>query len=271
MSANTTFQRVNTNGWRLGLANLLRKENRTWWSTRRWWTQALLWAAFVNGLVVFMLFIVPPMMELSSEPPFSRDEILAHGVQTFFQLSALAMSIGVIILAQGSINDERQSGTAEWVLSKPVSRAAFLLAKLVANGVGIVVLWVGVQSAIAYGLLSLKAGEPLPLLQFSAGVGGLALLLLFYLALTLLVEVFSTSRNAVLGVSLGLLLGGHLLTGIVGQLALVMPHGVTRSLPAIVLGQAVSTGEVVTPIAVTALVAIVFVVAALWKFERIEL
>jgi hypothetical protein len=50
-----------------------------------------------------------------------------------------------------------------------------------------------------------------------------------------------------------------------------MPHGVTRSLPAIVLGQAVSTGEVVTPIAVTALAAIVFVVASLWKFERIEL
>lgn len=271
MSANTALQRVNTSGWRLGLANLLRKENQTWWNTRRWWSQALLWAALVNGLVVFMLFIMPLMIELASEPPFSRDEILTYGVQAFFQLSALAMSIGVIVLAQGSINDERQSGTVEWVLSKPVSRAAFLLAKLVANGAGILVLLVAVQCAIAYGLLSLKAGEPLPLLQFSAGVGGLALVLLFYLAVTLAAEVFSTSRNAVLGVSLSLLLGGYLLTGFVDRLALVMPHGVTRLLPDIALGQAVSPGEVLTPVAVTVLVAIVCVLAALWKFERAEL
>jgi len=34
-----------------------------------------------------------------------------------------------IILAQGTIIGEKQSGTAAWVLSKPVSRTAFLLAK----------------------------------------------------------------------------------------------------------------------------------------------
>jgi hypothetical protein len=52
---------------------------------------------------------------------------------------------------------------------------------------------------------------------------------------------------------------------------LVMPNGVTRSLPAIVLKQTVSTSEVVIPIAMMTLVTIVFVVASLWNFKRIKL
>jgi hypothetical protein len=42
MVANTKLQRVGLSGWRTGLANLLRKENRAWWASRRWLIQSLL-------------------------------------------------------------------------------------------------------------------------------------------------------------------------------------------------------------------------------------
>ena len=35
-------------GWRMGLANMLGKENTAWWRTRRWWTQCLIALFFLN-------------------------------------------------------------------------------------------------------------------------------------------------------------------------------------------------------------------------------
>ena len=58
------FQRVSERGWRNGLANLLRKENRTWWGSRRWLTQSLLWLVVVNGMVALALFALPLAVEM---------------------------------------------------------------------------------------------------------------------------------------------------------------------------------------------------------------
>ena len=55
MSANSTFQVVNEHGWRRGFANMLRKENRDWWRTRRWWINILIWLVLINGVVFGML------------------------------------------------------------------------------------------------------------------------------------------------------------------------------------------------------------------------
>jgi ABC-type Na+ efflux pump permease subunit len=38
-------------------------------------------------------------------------------------------AFGVIILTQSDIVEEKLSGTAEWVLSSPLSRSAFILSK----------------------------------------------------------------------------------------------------------------------------------------------
>ena len=57
MVANTELQRVELSGWRTGLANLLRKENRAWWASRRWLVQSVLWTVVVNGLVAAIVLI----------------------------------------------------------------------------------------------------------------------------------------------------------------------------------------------------------------------
>jgi hypothetical protein len=42
MSSHSMFQMVNERGWRAGLSNLARKENRDWWGTRTWLVQSLI-------------------------------------------------------------------------------------------------------------------------------------------------------------------------------------------------------------------------------------
>ena len=64
MAANSELQRVGLSGWRTGLANLLGKENRAWWASRRWLVQSVLWTVIVNGLLTLMVFAVPPTVEM---------------------------------------------------------------------------------------------------------------------------------------------------------------------------------------------------------------
>jgi hypothetical protein len=55
MVANTELQRVGLSGWRTGLANLLGKENRAWWASRRWLVQSVVWTVVVNGGVALVV------------------------------------------------------------------------------------------------------------------------------------------------------------------------------------------------------------------------
>lgn len=270
MQANVSFETVSDKGWMLGLHTLLRKENRAWWGTRRWWTQTLIWLLGINGLVAFVLFVLPPMViQMQGELPADFDPLIL-GIQTFFQLGTLGLAVGVVILTQGTVQQEIESGTAAWVLSKPVSRAAFVAAKLIAHAIGVLTLLVGVQSGVAYGLLSLKAGRFLPLGPFALAVLGLALHTLFYLALTVLLGVWTQGRGAVLGGSLGCLLGGSILAGLVPPLAILPPWSMSGLLPVLAAGQTQPAALVVLSMVVMAAQSATCVALAVAKFERIE-
>jgi len=273
MVANTELQRVGTSGWRTGLANLLRKENRAWWASRRWLVHSVLWAVVVNGLLAFMLFVIPQAQAKLTGDEIETAEILSTGVQVLFQLGPFALALGSIILVHGAIIGERQLGVTEWLLSKPVSRSAYVLSKLLAHGLGVLVILVGLQGAIAYGLLSLTMGRPFPLPPYLVGMAGLAVHTLFYLALTLMMGVLTSNRNTVLGVSLGVLLGGLLgaqtVGGFLGTAVMLTPWGMAMVLPAPVLGLPLPLSIWLT-IGVTAALSVIFVAVALARFERLE-
>lgn len=55
MSANASFQEISEQGWRRGFVNLLRHENATWWRSRRWWINILIWLVLINGMLLAML------------------------------------------------------------------------------------------------------------------------------------------------------------------------------------------------------------------------
>ena len=88
MAANMQFQRVGLIGWRTGLANLLYKENRAWWASRRWLVQGLLWTIVVNGTVAINMFV-----------DGVSTESVAVGIASLFQVGALALPVSAILLA----------------------------------------------------------------------------------------------------------------------------------------------------------------------------
>jgi ABC-2 type transport system permease protein len=270
MVANAEFQRVRLSGWRTGLANLLRKENRAWWTSRRWLVQGLLWALVVDGLTALMLFVMPWLIKVLGAPEMDS---LSMGVEALFKFGLLALAFGAIILVQDAILGERQLGVTEWLLSKPVSRPAYVLSKLLAHGLGVLVILVILPGVLGYGLLSLAIGEPFPLAPYLVGMVGLAVNTLFYLTLTLMLGVLTVSRRVLLGTSLGLLMGGliiiQVLGLVVGDVVMLTPWALGQFLPLAVSGTPLPM-SIWLPIGVTAVLAVIFVAVALARFERLE-
>jgi len=268
MKTELTLHQTQTRGWKMGLKNLLSRENNKWWGTSRWWIQTLVWGVITNGILLLLLFLLPFVQAtFEGVDPADLEEI-PDGITAFFSLAGIAMPIGVVILVQGAIISERELGTAEWVLSKPVSRSAFVLAKLFAHSLGILVTFIIIQSLIAFGLVTFSQGAPPPLLQFLTGVVLLALLLFFYLTLTLMMEVLANSRGLVLGVSLGTALGGALLVNLFPGLALVTPFAFPNMIPVIVQGMVPPGVPLWMPIVSTALLGLGFVAVTLWQFNK---
>ena len=266
MVANTELQRVGLSGWRTGLANLLGKENHAWWASRRWLVQSVVWAVIVNGLLALSLFFMPLLFGTGGP------DVVELGLAMLFRIGGVALAIGAIVLVQDAIIGERKAGVTEWLLSKPVSRPAYVLSKLLAHGFGVLVILVGLQGAIAYGLLSLAMGKPFPLPPYLVGMAGLAVHTLFYLALALMMGVLTTSRTTLLGASLGVVLIGWLVTPIglsVGTFVMLMPFTLVHILPAAVQGAPLPL-SVWLPIGVTAVLSVVFVAVTLARFERLE-
>ena len=268
MKVESTLKRSQSRGWRMGLSNLLTRENNTWWKTSRWWVQTLVWGLIINGILVLLLFLMPLIVRTFDGVDQSQLAELPGGVEIFFSMAGIALPIGVVILVQGSVIAEKEQGTAEWVLSKPVSRSAFILSKLIAHGFGILATMIVFQSSLAYGLIWLNQGSPLPVWSFLKGVGIMGILVFFYLNLTMMMEVLAKKRGMVLGVSLGSALGGALLVQIIPGLAFITPFALPNLAPMIALGSPPTGFPVWLPVSGTAVISLVFAAIALIKFNQ---
>jgi len=274
MTADVELPRVNEWYGLRGFANLVRKESGSWLSTRRWWINALLWPVIIGGLVANMIF-VPTIVDLASPEEVARvGSVTAYaismGVSVFFEFGVLAVGIGTVILCQDLIIDEKQSGVTEWILTKPVTRRAYVLAKLLTNTVFILLFLVGIPTVLTYILLSMRTGTPFPWLPFMVGVYVMILHSLFYLTLTLMLGTFFSSRAPILGIALGVLFGGNLLAGLIRPLLYITPWSLAKLATLVASSQPVPFELFFLPVAATALWCIVFVIVALAKFERTE-
>ncbi len=251
-------------GWQAmrGFGNVFRKEMSAWTGTRSWWLQPLIWLAILIGSLLLPLYLMREVFVSQAE------SVLALGLEMFFSLGALVPAIGAVLLMHGSVIGERQLGTAAWVLSKPVGRTAFLTAKLVANAAALLVAALVVPGIVAYGLLSLENGEPLPVGHFAGALGLDAIAVLFYLTLSLALSAALDNRSVVLAVSLGLLLGGDLVIGLAPGLAQVTPWVLGRF--AAVVGQGMALPSA-WPVLSTLVWCGVLMTFALWRFGREDL
>jgi ABC-2 type transport system permease protein len=262
MSGNSAFELVSERGWQRGLGNLLSNELARWWKTRMWWIQCLIWGGVVGFLLGSVIVQAPDMP--------ASEMIMIYSI-----FGGLFPGVAVVIIMQDVLVGEKQEGTAAWVLSKPVSRPAFILSKLLANTAGVVATMVVFPGVVAFSLLAFVADAPVEVGRFLAGMGVLSLVLLYYLTLTLMLGALFSSRGPVIGIALGVLFGQQFLIGMVPFLKYVLPWTIVIAyvpdepaiVPSVLLGQGPWSW---IPAVAAALQIPVFIWIALRRFEREE-
>jgi ABC-2 type transport system permease protein len=278
MATNTTVDRqavlaarhglvpASNGGWLGGFGNMLGKELGDWFGTRRWIVQAIIWLGIINGLMAFIMFVVPAM---DPSAQMSPEEELVQGLSLYFNFAVLFGAIGMIILAQDEIIQEKQSGTAAWILSKPVSRSAFVLTKLLSNFLGGLIIIAGLTGVVAYAELYLASEQALPHLPYLMGMGLILLTLTFYLSLVIMLGTIFEQRGAVLGIAVGVLMGGLIASQFTPLVSYFLPVKMPDIATALMQGQPLPT------IAISQLItagawSILFTIVALLRFRREE-
>ncbi len=263
-------------GWLAGFGNMLAKELGELFRTRRWLWQLLIWLIIIDGFIAFMLFGLPMLASIVPEHRPTVEAVFGGlppevvGLTYYFLIGAMTGTIGVIILAQDEIIQEKQSGTAAWILSKPVARPAFILTKLLSNITGALVFIVALPGLAALGAIYLAADLMMPLAPFLAGAGLLLLLLIFYISLVILLGVLFESRGPVLGIAIGVMFLGMQVTRWFPQTTFVLPFGMDTIALSVASGAALPAMAVPKAIATTLVLSIVFVLLALWRFQHKE-
>jgi len=251
---------VRERAWLGGFGNMFRKELGQWWGTRMWWVQALLWVLILNGIstIVALTEGLPPQ------------ELLQEVVQTFLGMSLAAVGIGTVVTVQSAIVGEKQLGTVAWVMSKPASRAAFILAKALAYAIGYGITAILIPSMIFYFTIRQLVPVPLPLMPFMASVALVILGQLFYLMLTLMLGTFYSSRGPIAGIGIAIIMTGLLLKGFFPfQLLIMTPWPLPDVSAGLVLGMPLPSVWPVPIIAVAGWV-VGMTAVALWRFGREE-
>jgi ABC-2 type transport system permease protein len=276
MASNTEFQVISQQGWLGGFSNMFAKENYRWWRTRQWLVQTIVWLVVVNGILAVGLWSepnLPPYLDEASRQAI-LDAIPLTALDTFINILGMATAIGAVILAQDAMLNEKNSGTAAWVMSKPASRGAFVLSKVFSYSFGILVTMIIIQGVAAYLQFWLATGQALPLLEFAGAMGMAFLGLIFYFTLAIMLGSISNSRGLVIGIPILVNLGYQFLLMIGDWLGEIMPWNLVVPLgdkPS--LAMALFQGEplpTINPLIATVLWSLLFTVIALWRFSREE-
>jgi ABC-2 type transport system permease protein len=171
-----------------------------------------------------------------------------------------------ILVTMGSVATEKERGTAAFLLTKPITRGAFIGAKVVAIG-ALLALATAVAGALCW-IYTAFLFEQLPVVQFAAAVGLIWLSLAVVGALTFLASV--TTRSAV--VAGGVAFGAFLVAGILSALP-----GVGAYMPTSLWGAAglLALGTVPDPLVGPIVANVLFVIVAVglswWSFRRQEI
>jgi ABC-2 type transport system permease protein len=245
---------------------MLGKELGDWFGTRRWLVQTIVWLVIINGLMAFIMFIVP-LIDPSEQ--LGPAEQAAQGLGLYFAFSVIFGAIGMVILTQDEIIQEKQTGTAAWILSKPVSRSSFILTKLLSNLVGGVIFIAALPGAVAYAELYLASHQAPPILPFLMGAGAILLALVFYLSLVIMLGTLFEQRGPVMGIALGLLIGGLIASQFSPQVSYILPVAMQDIAGALAQGQPLPTVAISQLIATTVW-SILFIGVALRRFGRLE-
>ncbi|MGB6295522.1 MAG: hypothetical protein WBF90_04955, partial [Rivularia sp. (in: cyanobacteria)] len=180
------------------------------------------------------------------------------------------MSIGTIVISQGTIVEEKLTQTLLWICSKPLSGSAFVLAKFAAYAVFIAVIMLGAP-ALVIGITAAMLGINFNLLiGYFGSILMIYLLLLFLEALTLMLGTFFQKIASVTAIALIVYVAGGSLNAN-EYLRQIEPYSF-----AALQRYAVETAagsfpiQALFPIGTTLLFIVMFLFIASWQMERYE-
>lgn len=176
-------------------------------------------------------------------------------------------TLAAILLAMGSVATEKERGTAGFVLTKPVSRLAFLAAKISAISLNLLIATV-LAGVAAYWYTAILF-EALPLAGFAASVGVLWLTLVVFAALTFLGSTLAGSAIVGAGIGIVALIATGLL-GIIPSVGRFMPEGLITTARDLALGTAPGA-DAIGPIVVNIAFFFAAMAVAWLSFRRQEL
>lgn len=227
------------------LPALFRAEQASWWKSRRGCFHMAVWTLVVCGMTAFALFLVPTLT--LSNPAQDSARFL-------FGSMASILAGAIIIISQGTIVAEERRGVTEWILSKPVSRSEYILAKLISGGVQIFLVLLALPYLTSALLLMVTgygnstAGE---LAAYLKALGILYLFVLFHLSIALVLGSLLRKEGAVGGSGIGILIAGTVLIEIVPALKAVSPWVLPNLAPAVALAEELPQ-DIALPLVVTA-------------------
>jgi ABC-2 type transport system permease protein len=171
-----------------------------------------------------------------------------------------------ILVTMGAVAGEKDRGTAAFLLTKPLSRGSFLVAKMIA-----IVLLLALGIAVAGSLCWIYTAilfEALPVTGYVAAMALVWLSLAVFAAITFLASV--TARSSIVAGGVGL--GALVVAGILGALPGVgsnLPTHLWRAADLLALGTV--PDALIGPVVAAVAMAVVALGLAAWSFERQEL
>lgn len=192
-----------------GFAAFLRKElleiPRTW----RIWVLPLFVLVFALTSPVLALFIPDLVAAFAGSEPgvviHLPEPVAVDGYQQFLKNLNQIVLIAIIVTGAGAVSGERRAGTAGLVLTKPLSRAAFLAAKIVSQST-LIVLTTAVGAGLCVAMTALCFGAA-PVAAFLAAVGLWLVYALFVVAIMTLVSTLFRAQGGAVGAGLAVYFG----------------------------------------------------------------
>ena len=193
-----------------------------------------------------------------------------------FIFTGLFPAVGVVVIMQDAIVGEKKEGTAAWVLSKPLTRPAFVISKLISNSIGVALTMVVVPTSLVFAIIFLVLKPVFSPLGLLATMGVIFVNLFFFLSLTLMLGTFFSGRGPVIGISLLILFLQQNLINVLPVLRFILPWNLIAPVGnqnPLVLSLATGApiqSEHLIILAIVGIESILFTLIGLWRFSREE-
>ena len=196
-----------------GFVTLLKKELREQYRTHRLLIVIAIFALFGIGTPLLLKFL-PEILKLSGET-IQIQVSAPTAVQSFTEFAGTIGQIGIVVavlVGMGIVANELRHGTAVMTLSKPVSRAAFVSAKLTAISLTfLMALAVAASFCFFYTDWLIEDITAMAFFQSNLLLG---LFLLFCLAITVLFSCLFRNSLAAGGIAIAVVISQMMMSGI---------------------------------------------------------